>query len=495
MQTQVSLQLSPMLQGTVVPLKTLVLTAVERNLFLRARTIEDRSLETLVQAAESVFDPIAQTANSYTRGLQSLLLPDPVGTTSGAQSLGNFGGGLSGKLPTSISYSVSMLSDWKRQNNQLLLSEGGHNLNFNSILTVGVTQPLLRGRGSSIAKAPIEQAALTVRSSRERLGRLIEETIGQVEFAYWSLGFAEAAERLARDSYDRAVVLLQRNEQMRALQLIAAVDLITARQGVAARLTAVTDAARQRQDASDRLVFFVHGQEAEAVLRSSTFIVETEPPPIAGPALPPVEVLETQALSARRDVRATQLDLERTAVNLRVARNSLLPDLSLTASYSAQVLGTDKVRLFTLDRIGDLRFGGLSGGFVVNYPIGNSFARASLAQARLSQDQQRLVVASVENVVRNEVREAARAIRSDRERLAQAEQSLQLAREQYEAGQRQLQLDLLDSFRLLQMEEAVASAELVVTQVRYDLARAIASYEVATGTIDEKYLPAGSTVK
>jgi hypothetical protein len=45
------------------------------------------------------------------------------------------------------------------------------------------------------------------------------------------------------------------------------------------------------------------------------------------------------------------------------------------------------------------------------------------------------------------------------------------------------------------MEEAVATAELVATQVRYDLARAIASYQLAAGTIDDKYAPTGSTVK
>jgi outer membrane protein TolC len=475
----------------VVPLKSLVATALDRNLILRAQRVGTQGLQTSVQAAESAFDPVLNTSHNYTRGDQTLLLPGPLGNASGTQTLGVLGGGVSGRLPSSLSYSVSMQSDWKRQNNTLLLPQGGNPLAMNSTLTFSVTQPLLRGRGAQIAKAPIESAVLSVRSSQERLRRLEEETIAQVELAYWTLGLAEAIEQLSRDSYERAVELLKRNEQMRALELIAEVDLLTARQGVASRLTALTDATRQRRDATERLIFLVYGEDASAQLGAGDVYIRTEPPPIDTAPLPPMATLETQALAARRDVLATQLEVERSEVDIRVARNALLPDLGLTASYSAQTFGTDNLRFFTTDRIGDLQFGGWSAGVVIGYPWGNNFAKATHAQARLARQQQELVLASVRNSVRNEVREAARAILSDRERLQQAQQTLQLARAQYEAGQRQLQLDLVDSFRLLQIEEEVASAELTVVQVQFDLARAIASYEAATATNRQKYAEGG----
>jgi len=90
------------------------------------------------------------------------------------------------------------------------------------------------------------------------------------------------------------------------------------------------------------------------------------------------------------------------------------------------------------------------------------------------------------------VRAAARAIEADRERLEQARLSFTYAKEQYDAGQKQLQLGLIDSFRLLQMEEEVANAELVLEQTRYELALALSSFDLAMGTTEEKYLNATS---
>ena len=105
---------------------------------------------------------------------------------------------------------------------------------------------------------------------------------------------------------------------------------------------------------------------------------------------------------------------------------------------------------------------------------------------------QAAALASTEVAVRSQVRSTARAIEANGERLAQAQLSFTYAKQQYEAGQKQLQLGLIDSFRLLQMEEDVANAELVLEQTRYELALAFSSFELAMGTIEQKYPSTGS---
>ena len=50
------------------------------------------------------------------------------------------------------------------------------------------------------------------------------------------------------------------------LELITEVDLISARRGLQQRLTALTDAVRRRQDAAERLWYYVYGEKAYLVL-------------------------------------------------------------------------------------------------------------------------------------------------------------------------------------------------------------------------------------
>jgi len=97
-----------------------------------------------------------------------------------------------------------------------LLAPGTLSPSVNSTLSFTLAQPLLRGRGRSLAQAPVNLASLAAESARARLGRTSEQTIAAVENDYWSLGLADAIERISRDSYQRARELMARNEKMRS---------------------------------------------------------------------------------------------------------------------------------------------------------------------------------------------------------------------------------------------------------------------------------------
>jgi outer membrane protein TolC len=471
-----------------VPLPVLVAAALDHNLTLKSALAGTCSVETGVQAAKSAFDPAFELSPLFARP-EMQLLSAPGVILSGTQPNGQFSTGLSGLLPSSTRYSISLDSNWLRQSNPQLLAPGQLTPSVNSTLSFSVAQPLLRGRGRSFAEAPVNLARFASQSARERFGRTVEQTIANVESAYWSLGFAEANERLSRDSYGRARELMARNEKMRELNLISEVDAITSRRGVQQRLTTLTEAVRLRQDAVERLIYLVYGQNAAGRLTDEP-VLRTEPPPSDYPQPPPMADLEEHALRARRDFEAAKLDLSQREILTRLAKNSLQPDARLTASYSAQTLGTDRFRLFSTSRPGDFEQTDWSVGVSFNYPLWNRASRAAYARARYDADAQAAALASTEVVVRGEVRSAARAIEADGERLAQAQLSFTLAKQQYEAGQKQLQLGLIDSFRLLQMEEDLANAELVLEQIRYELALAFSSFELAMGTIEQKY-PSG----
>ena len=317
--------------------------------------------------------------------------------------------------------------------------------------------------------------------------------VADIESDYWTLGSAEAVEQVAVNSLQRTRVVLSRNQRLRQLELISQVDVITSQQAVATRETQLTEATLQRRNAAEALIFLVYGEDAAQQLIARGLRIRTESPPDGTPDLSTMDSLESRALVERHDLRAAQLDLRSTMVAERVASNAKLPELSVVGSYSALTTGADGLHLFGASIPGETQFSGFGAAVTFTYELRNNAAQAAWAQARLDVQQQQVTISTVENAIRSEVRLAARTILESSQKLQQAQNALDLANQQYAAGQQQLQLGLIDSFRLLQMEDDVAIASVVAAQTRYQVLQAITAYDEAVGSLDEKYLPASTS--
>ena len=404
--------------------------SLQRNLTLRTDRAGNQIIQADIQFERSAFDPSLALGPTGAYGWQTFVLPatekppSDGGPVSGTQSVPAMTAGISGTLPISTRYTASFDTTLTRQNpslTQLLPNEVG------STLALSVDQPLLNGRGRSIAEAGVESARLSASASSERLERSVEVTVADTETAYWSLGLVIAQEDEARNTLARTQALLQRNQQMLELELIAEVDLVTARQAVASRQTLLTQAIKNRKDAEEALVFLVFGEEAANQLRGRMVDLLTEDPPSQAPDLPPVERAVDRALTERNDVRAAEYDLDVGEVSRRLADNDLLPELDLTATFTALTASSPRIRLFNAVRANDLELSSWQVGVSFTYPLGNNAAKASLAQAGLTVNQLQLDLASSENLVRSQVREAERAVRADAEKLQYATQSYDLS--------------------------------------------------------------------
>lgn len=469
--------------GVVVTLDDMVLAALQRNLDLQTRRTENLIVATAVQRAESTFDPALDLDPQVSFGSSNVFDSTDGSVSSLGATAGSNSFSLSGTLPFSTAYSASLSSSW--------IPERGSPL-FTNTLTMQLSQPLLRGRGRSIARAEVEGAILDARSSDQSLLREVETLIADVETSYWLLGLREAIEANARQSVSRAQELLERNRQLAELELLADADLVSARAGVQSRLTILTDASRAREDAVDTLLFLVYGREASEQIRALGLDIRTTPPSGDVPELPDLITLEQRALDARHDVQAAQYDIRSSQVSLQSAENALLPQLDLVGGYTALTEDVDTFALYQVTREIDIQFDGFTAGALLTYSFRNNAAEANRASARLGVERNQLELSSVQNVVRSEVRSAARAVSYGSRRLQEAQQSAQLEQQRYENGEQQLRLGLIDTFRLLQYEEDATVAELTASQALYELANAVTRYQLAIGELDEKYVPGGA---
>ncbi|NIM48268.1 MAG: TolC family protein [Gemmatimonadales bacterium] len=462
-------------QDTVtVSLPELVDAALEHALTLRGGRLNVTVAEAGVLSARSTFDPLLQANADLDRSGVSGSSPGPFEFTSRGRKLTT---GVAGTLPISTQYSVSLNSTFRSPQTDATGNPLGE---YDNTLSVALTQPLLRGFGSAGGAAQLAAAGRSLQAAEARLTRLVEETIATVEIRYWTLAQTEEAEAVAAQSLERAQILLQRNEELRRLDKINEVALITSQVGVATRRNSLLQATQRRQDALDDLVFFVYGAGAAARLRALGVFIQTDRAPVQIPRLPALDGAIATALVERNDLVAARQDAEAIHISARVSGNALLPTLNLTAAYTATVNNADAIR-FSAGAIGT-QSTGWSVGASALFPLFNSQARATHRELNSLADQQDFAVLSVENVVRNDVRQTMRGIEIGTQSLAVADSALRLALRQYDMERQRLELGLSESFRLLQFEDQVANSETAEIAARYALAIAVTRYQLAAGS-------------
>jgi outer membrane protein TolC len=95
------------------------------------------------------------------------------------------------------------------------------------------------------------------------------------------------------------------------------------------------------------------------------------------------------------------------------------------------------------------------------------------------------------NAVRAEVREALRALQTERDRYLRAGDAARLGEREYAAAAEGARLGLVTTFQLLLYEDQLAQARLLVSQARFALEDAGTQYRLAVGDGRRGYAPAG----
>jgi outer membrane protein TolC len=479
--------------GTPPGLPDLIRDALEHNLDLLVSRQNLESARGGVTSAEGQFDPSLSLSPQWAWNRQTYVppplpgYPAPGGNTTGTDT---YTLGLNGTTWASTSYSLNLQAQRTWESAPLLVNSFSDQ--WNSSLTLGLTQPLLKGFGRTIATAPVEEAKLALGSADALVREQAGQVVGQVEQAYAQFEYAAAGARLAAASLERADKLRNRVQEQVKVGVLTRLDLLSAEEGVANRQATLASARLARANAVDTLLEVVYGGQFGPALRRDGLRLEADPagPPalLAPPALPPVEDCETEALAQRQAIQAAQLNLGQSRLQLRVARNNLKPTLNLTGSYGMQGLNNATDRLTAGTRPLDRGLAGWTVGVTLGMPLFNRAAQGAASTAAAQVRLQELAVQTQEEQIRLVVRQAHHGILAAQDQLASAERARQLSQERYEGEVARLALSLSDTFRVLQMEEQLTSDELTAAQARMQLETAVSGFLVATGRAADPFL-------
>ena len=106
---------------------------------------------------------------------------------------------------------------------------------YTTRLGASVTQPLLRGFGTTVNLASVEQAKIDTKASQYELRGFVENLVAQIEETYWDYALAERQIEIVNQSLEISQKQLDETKERIALGSLARSEVITAEAEVALR--------------------------------------------------------------------------------------------------------------------------------------------------------------------------------------------------------------------------------------------------------------------
>ncbi|MBN2429953.1 MAG: TolC family protein [Acidobacteria bacterium] len=375
--------------------------------------------------------------------------------------------------------------------------------------TLSLTQNLLKGFGRDVNRAPLLVARNNLRLSEAEFRLKLEQILLEATQLYWDILYLELDLKVREEFLELAKKTRDDIAHHVDVGTQPELNLFKARADVANRLSLYIQAETDLKNAKQRLLTYLSPEAGVAREPDFSLQLEELDPRTREKPLDWEESLRT-ALEVRPEIAASRSGIAIREIDVRVARNSLLPSLSVTAGYSQYGLKG------VVSELGDLPFeippgtrelledafaGGiwasLSNSFSGQYngfflqldlsiPIGNRDARAQAQRAAIQLEKSRLALDDVRQQITQELRTVYNLLARDRavmesatQARIEAEKNLDGEQARYDAGMVVIR-DLLEAQR--DLSQAVSLENLARIYYRKDLL----AYYKAAGMLLEK---------
>ena len=463
--------------------------ALENNLDLQVSRINPQVQDLSVGLARTGYTPTfrstvdfndqTQPPASFLSGNESQLVGNNAGFDFGLGALTKWGG----------NYNVAFNNSRATTNNIFT----NFNPQLNSNISLSYSQPLLR----NFKIDGTRQQLLVSQKNREisdvQLEQAIALTSRNVKNAYYDLMYAIGNLAVQRQSLELAERSLKDNRARVEIGTMAPIDIVQAEAEVAQREESVIVAEAAISRSEDRLRTLVFNPSAPDFWQ-----IRIEPTDAAQfqPIAVDTEGAVGNALQRRTDLVASRKQLESNDVNIRYFKNQTMPDVNASLTYFSQAIGgtaflrgpgfpgpiigeAAKSYGSTLKTMFAGDFPTWTVAMQVSYPIGYSNAEASLARARLQDQQSRKQLQSQELQVAAQIRDYARQVQTNAKRVEATRASRTLAERRLEAEEKKFQAGMTTSFLVFQAQRDLNQARNNELQALLDYNKSVVDYQTA----------------
>ena len=344
--------------------------------------------------------------------------------------------------------------------------------------SVTYIQSLLKGAGIRINTQYIRIAAHQWNISSARTKLVAINLLANADVTYWRLYAARKELEVRREQYKLAQDQLSQAKKKVSAGSSPKIEIVRAQAGLAGRLESVINAETAVESYQRELLRIVNLSDLplEAPVE---IITQTEPNPL-GLELDEKQLVE-QALANRMEMVELEQSLTIDDLNIELARNSLLPDVTFSYTYSASTQDSSMA-----DTFGELRsnsFDDHSIGISASIPLGNRAAKARLQRAKLEKKQDISSRERYRQIIRQDVYDAVSNLEGSWRRILAAEQGVTAAYRDYKVEESQFQLGLSTSTDVLYSATGLADAQLRKIYAFADYEIAQINLARATGTL------------
>ena len=339
---------------------------------------------------------------------------------------------------------------------------------------VAVTQPLLRGRGYDVARAPVRQA----RALRDALGWALEDAAStlarDVAIAYWELAFQAEDSRLREESLEAARAQLAAVKAQIDVGKLPASASFEVEVSIAEREDVALASSSSIVERSAVLARLIGLEPA----RQASLLVAGESPALRAP---PEGDSVARALDRSPAVASLAAQTRASAVDVDVARSALLPQLDATIGGGPMGVGGDAPTAFrSLASLGGYT---AQAGLVFQEPIerraqrgARDAALGTVARGRADVDDARARVAADTSV-------ALTQMASTRGRAELLGRAARTAAMDVESETARFQANRSTSFDVLRRQQALTDVRIALLRAETDNAEATAALDALTDDI------------
>ena len=438
--------------------------AVENNLGIQISRLDPQIEDLNIVSARAAWSPALNTQfqnNSLQRPSANVFTGSNTGNFKQDTLTGNWG--IQQALPWGANYDVGWGNQRQTNNN----SGTTWRPQLNSSLTFNYQQSLLRNWSIDNTRQQLLVSTKNREIADVGLRQTLASTMRTVRNSYWNLAYAVASLAVQQQSLELAQESLRNTRSRVEIGTIPPIDIVEAESEVAGREEAVIVAQANIATAEDTLRALVFDPAMPDFWNLR--IEPTELPPFQ-PTNVDVEAAIRNALDRRTDLLQARTSMEATEINIRFFRNQTLPDVQGNVNYGLAALGGQKLPTtfdptsleksyssVLRDLLG-LNSPSWTASLNITYPIGTSQAEANLSRTRLQYNQAQTRLKNQQLQVGTQVRQQARNVQTNQQRVQSTRASRELAERKLDAEQRKFQAGTSTSFLVFQAQRDLSLA-------------------------------------
>ncbi len=352
-----------------------------------------------------------------------------------------------------------------------------------SFLEISLTQALGKNFFGLADRSRIALTRLDIANSEFTSLETIETLLRDVQVAYWTLILKDkelAISRELRQEAERLYLVYQENFK---LGLVEEGDLYAAEANLRIQENNVIQAELAKDTAEQELFFLLNIENSDMTINPLETLALIPEPADLYQSL-------NRAVISRRDYAQTKNRLEARNISLAVSKNSLWPEIDITASYLRNGLDPGRSRAWQQVNREDNEelFIGLS----LSTPLERRKERADLEQARLEKEQALLSLKKIERLILKDIHVRVQKINSLKKQVELFSAAEKLQQRKLDEEMLKLKYGRSDADTVIRYENDVLDARLALARAYFAYRAGLIDLELAENTLLNKYwdLPA-----